>query len=457
MPPEQERLRRWEWVTIALLVLGYAGYYLCRANFSVAKPDIIDELASGGTMTKEAAKEALGAVASWGTLAYAFGKFISGGLSDTLGGRRTFIAGMIGAVLCTVLFALGGGLPLFTLAWIGNRTLQSLGWPGMVKITSRWFSFSRYGTVMGIVSLSYLFGDAASRWFMGELIGRGLSWRSVYYVAASVLGVLVVANLLLLRGSPKEIGASEPQDNPENVYTKDTTSTPALPSMAEGSGTDREGKEGFRAILLPLLRSPAFWFVCIMSFGFTIARETFNEWTPTFYTEAIKLSKEDAARYSALFPFFGGLSVLIAGALSDRLGNTGRAFIIVAGLLVTTLLMVALGTVSYATMLPIVLVSLIGFVMIGPYSFLAGAISLDFGGKRGGATASGIIDGVGYLGGVLAGKKVAELSNTFGWSGAFLALSGIAATSAVVAAIYLVHQRRAARRYFGAELQEQKR
>jgi OPA family glycerol-3-phosphate transporter-like MFS transporter len=444
MLPEQERLRRWEWVTIALLVLGYAGYYLCRANFSVAKPDIIDELAAGGKMTKEAAKEALGTVASWGTLAYAFGKFISGGLSDTLGGRRTFIAGMVGAVLCTVLFALGGGLPLFTLAWIGNRTLQSLGWPGMVKITSRWFSFSRYGTVMGIISLSYLFGDAASRWFMGELIGRGLTWRSVYYVAASVLGVLVIANLLLLRGSPRDVGASEPQDNPENVYTKDTPSSSTSRPTIEERETEGEGKTGFREILLPLLRSPAFWFVCVMSFGFTIARETFNEWTPTFYTEAVKLTKDDAARYSALFPFFGGVSVLIAGAVSDRLGSTGRAMIIVVGLLISTLLMVALGTVSYTTMLPVVLVSLIGFMMIGPYSFLAGAISLDFGGKRGSATASGIIDGVGYLGGVLAGKQVAALSNAFGWSGAFMALSGIAAASAVVSSIYLVHQRRLA-------------
>ena len=44
------------------------------------------------------------------------------------------------------------------------------------------------------------------------------------------------------------------------------------------------------------------------------------------------------------------------------------------------------------------------FLLIGPYSYLAGAISLDFGGKRGGATACGIIDGVGYLGGVLAGE-----------------------------------------------------
>ena len=33
----------------------------------------------------------------------------------------------------------------------------------MVKVTGKWFSFANYGTAMGVVSLSYLFGDAAAR------------------------------------------------------------------------------------------------------------------------------------------------------------------------------------------------------------------------------------------------------------------------------------------------------
>ena len=34
----------WQALTIALLFLGYAGYYLCRSDFSVSLPLIIDEL-----------------------------------------------------------------------------------------------------------------------------------------------------------------------------------------------------------------------------------------------------------------------------------------------------------------------------------------------------------------------------------------------------------------------------
>jgi OPA family glycerol-3-phosphate transporter-like MFS transporter len=77
---------------------------------------------------------------------------------------------------------------------------------------------------------------------------------------------------------------------------------------------------------------------------------------------------------------------------------------------------------------------------------MAGAISLDFGGKRGGATACGIIDGVGYLfGGVLAGNAVASLSESLGWQGVFLMLAGVAAATALVAAWFLVDQLRSSR------------
>jgi len=133
----------------------------------------------------------------------------------------------------------------------------------------------------------------------------------------------------------------------------------------------------------------------------------------------------------------------VAGALSDRLGKGGRGIILVGGLALTAglLLLLGYGHFTGSPMLPVLLVSLIGFVLIGPYSYLAGALSLDFCGKRGSATAAGIIDGVGYLGGVLAGDAVARLSTHYGWAGAFAALAGVAVASCVVAAFYLLNQR----------------
>ncbi|MGH7654230.1 MAG: hypothetical protein ACREN6_06155, partial [Gemmatimonadaceae bacterium] len=88
------------------------------------------------------------------------------------------------------------------------------------------------------------------------------------------------------------------------------------------------------------------------------------------------------------------------------------------------------------------IIALVAFLMIGPYSYFAGAMSLDFGGRQGSATASGFIDGVGYLGGVLAGSSVASVAVTWGWRGAFAVLAAVALIASVGAGVYLLRQAR---------------
>jgi sugar phosphate permease len=419
----------WQGITVALLAFGYAGYYLCRSDLSVAMPMLIQELSRHG-VSADVAKVSLGSVASLGVLAYAIGKFPAGWIADFLGGKPNFLGGMAGAILFTILFTFAGAIPFFTLAWMGNRLVQSMGWAGMVKITSRWFNYSTYGTVMGFISLSYLFGDAASREFMARLIDAGFGWRGVFLIAAATLGFLFLLNLVLLKESPENLGFHEPPANPSNLFEN---------AQAQNTGEAHQ-PVGLASLLGTFANSRAFWLVCLLSLGVTILRETFNLWIPTYFTQAVGLTVADAAHKSAWFPFFGGLSVLLAGFLSDRLGKNGRSTIILFGLLLTagTLGILALANFGASQWVPVALVTFIGFVMIGPYSYLAGAISLDFGGKQGSATASGFIDGVGYLGGVLAGNTVAGVSVLWGWKGAFAALAGVALLSSLVAGLYLV-------------------
>ncbi len=410
------------------MALGYSGYYFCRSNLSVVLPDLIQDLARHGISASQA-QVRLGFIASAGTMAYAVGKFISGSLADMFGGRRNFLGGMAGSILFTLLFVLGGGFPLFTLAWIGNRLFQSTGWVGLVKVASRWFSYSTYGTVMAVLSLSYLFGDAACRWIMGRLMAAGLGWRGVFLAAAGSLAALLLANLMFLREAPEDRGLPSPEANPLNVYAEDGQSGAKHPGLA--------------AILRPLLASFPFWLVCLLSLGTTLLRETFNFWTPTYFVQYVGLTSSVAAERSALFPFFGGISVLAAGVLSDKLGLNGRNVVLVAGMAASAVCLLLLArTPDHANpWTPVVLVTLVGFLLLGPYSYLAGAMSLDFGGKRGAATAAGIIDGVGYLAGWLSGDTVARITVAFGWKNAFLMLAGAAFLTALVALVLLTHQR----------------
>ena len=42
---DDAKLNRWQYITMGTLFTGYAGYYICRSNFSVATPLILQEFA----------------------------------------------------------------------------------------------------------------------------------------------------------------------------------------------------------------------------------------------------------------------------------------------------------------------------------------------------------------------------------------------------------------------------
>ena len=70
------------------------------------------------------------------------------------------------------------------------------------------------------------------------------------------------------------------------------------------------------------------------------------------------------------------------------------------------------------------MIGIVAFCLLGPYSYLGGAFALDFGGKQASAASSGIIDGIGYIGGVLAGDTVARIARAYGWEGVFVVAGG---------------------------------
>src|SRR5580693_8221692 len=183
-------LRLDQFKVIALLFTGYAALYFCRADLSVGTPLIINKLGHHGVGHDEAVKR-IGDITSIGVFAYAVGKLFLTGLGDFWGGRISFLIGLGGATVFTLMFASGLSLPLFSIAWIGNRLTQSVSWAGLIKVSSKWFNYSSYGMIIGILSISYLVGDAAARQWMGMLIEHGFGWRTLFYFAAAVSGVFL--------------------------------------------------------------------------------------------------------------------------------------------------------------------------------------------------------------------------------------------------------------------------
>ena len=388
---------RLAWRAVLLLILGYMAYYFCRTNFSVGRPSQLAELMHQG-VSSGAATVSLGRIATFGVVAGICGKFLAGRVVAKLGGVGAFVLGGLGAALATIAFGLSRSISLFGLCWIANRIFQSVGWPATVRIIGSWFPAGSYGKAMGIVSLAWLFGDALSRAAQGRILAGGGDWRVVYFASAGGLLAVLLACALFLRERPQSLAAAR--------------DTPAPLALRE------------------LFTRPAFLGVCVGAFGFTLVNVTLSEWLPVYFA-GIGLSQGSAALASGLYPLMGGVSAVAFGAWGDRIGGHGRQKLLLTGLLLTALGMAGFLLAKTPT-IAFVLVAFSGLVAGGPYAYTVGAAALDLVEPKQAASVNGIIDGVGYLGAILAGEAVARLAVALGWNGAFAALAGVCLLASVL-------------------------
>jgi sugar phosphate permease len=75
----------------------------------------------------------------------------------------------------------------------------------------------------------------------------------------------------------------------------------------------------------------------------------------------------------------------------------------------------------------------VGLLVYGPYSLLAGVLAVESGGPELAASASGVIDAVGYGAGVLSGEVLGRIVDAGGYRLGFQCLAALAAISSVCA------------------------
>jgi OPA family glycerol-3-phosphate transporter-like MFS transporter len=416
---DNRRRRRQAIVTLATLFVGYSGYYLCRSNLAVTAK-LLEKDTAGGL-----SEENVSWLMSMGVVLYAEGKFFNGVLADRLGGRTLFLFGMAASAVCTALFGVGWGVAVLAVCWGLNRFVQSMGWPALVKVAAGWWSGPRAATAMGVLCMSYLLGDAAARVVLGGLIEVGLGWRGVFLASSAILAALTAVAFFTLREAPEQ---------------------PRSPDPDCKERSNPESRVAFGALLMFFATQPVFWLVCAINLGLTLIRETFNSWTPTFLQESVGFNDEQAAYGSAVVPLAGAVAALAGGWLSDRC-HQRHARIMLPAMVLLGLALATLGIVPLAGR-PLTALILLGgaaaFLMV-PYTFCSGVMSIDLGGQRASATASGLVDTAGYVGAVFSGRGIKEVAKQFGWETAFIVLAGTAAltTLAVIAYAWAAKRQRA--------------
>ena len=380
-------------ITIAFAI-GYFAFYLCRVGLSVVRPVWLAELELAG-VSKPDALRMVGNIVSLGMLAAALCKLTVGKWIDRERPAKPFVIGGMLVALTTVCVATGG-YASWMLGSVAHRAAQTLGWPALSKWVASTESIANRNRVLGYCSMSWILGDAVARFSHGALISLGVPWR-INFLGASLIALLCTVTIFCLsRRAQRRVDFLDDfnqQDEPQ--------------------------------LGISPWKQLAFFGALGLSIALSLSREALLEWMPTYLVSTRLVNPGGASIVSAIIPLGAAAGTLYLGKVYFRIPGTVRpkAFVVFLLLAAVALMSVPLASGSLALMFLWLIV--IGITLGGAYTTLLGEVAASIGGRANVASTTSVIDGVGSVAGILAGRGIAELVSAFGWMSVWSGLGAL--------------------------------
>jgi OPA family glycerol-3-phosphate transporter-like MFS transporter len=409
---------RWRWQIFAVTWLAYAGFYLTRKSFAVAKIDMSKSAPAGLGLDNEVLALIDGAFLT----AYALGQFFWGVCGDRYGTRRIILIGMFGSVIAAL--AMGASslvLLLITFSAL-QGVCQSSGWAPLSKNLGCFFSQRERGSIMGLWCTNYALGGFIATVFAAKAADLW-GWRYAFYAPAVVLLIIWVVFFIAQRNRPEDVGLPTIERYHEE---KEPTLKP--------DESPAEEPEGSWKVIGEVLTSPMVLLLAAVYFFMKPARYAILFWGPKYLNQRLGTSVTQSGAISALFELAGPISVLAAGVLSDKLFQSRRIPISVLCLAGMSGLLFMIDKLPVSKLWFGACLFLMGLLLYAPDSLVSGTAAVDFGTKKGASTASGLINGCGSIGAILGGTIPGFFEKKWGWDGVFTLL----ALSILIAALLLL-------------------
>ncbi len=398
----------WRYRIFAITWLGYAGFYLCRKNFSVVMPLLKDDF--GYT------KPDFAIVLFLYSLMYAIGQFYNGVLSDRFGPRLIVGIGLFISIFANVVMGFTISLFMFAILAAFNGAGQSSGWSGLVKNMTPWFRHSERGVVMAWWTTNYILGGFFATIFATFVATHpailiNLGWRRGFWIPSLLLFIIATLFISITRNKPGDAKLT-PIVEDENSQSNSNRSSP--------TANEIDPQKSSKEIFLVIASNPVILITSFVYFFVKLTRYCFIFWLPMYMTEHLGYSTREAGFTSGLYELVGFTGALFAGFASDKLLGSRRfpvATVMLWGLALIFLchpMLAAWGRLGTA-----IGIGLIGFATFGPDTLISGATAQDLGGQQGAATAAGFINGVGSFGSICSPFVVAYVAEIYGWDSLF--------------------------------------
>lgn len=292
------RIRRFQTISLGLLVVCGTINYLDRGALSVANPAIRADL---GVSIGE-----MGLLLSAFAWSYALAQLPVGGLVDRAGPRLLLGLGM---TLWSLAQAAGGLVTSFG-QFIWARVILGVGeapqYPTSARVVSNWFAVRDRGVPTGIFNAASPLGTAIAPPLL-TLLMLTFNWRWMF-VAMGVVGLLGAVVWILVYRDPAIAGLSAEE----------------LAYLSGGAGQGRPPKTTF-AEWRDMFAYPTTWGMILGFFGSVYLNWVYLTWLPG-YLEIERHMSTFGTGFAAAIPFFCGfLGCLVAGWFSDLLARRGTS------------------------------------------------------------------------------------------------------------------------------------
>ncbi len=400
------RLRRFlNWFPMGLT---YAFLYMGRYNLTVSKNALGDLMP----------KLDFGIIFGAGVITYAFSFLINGPLTDRFGGKRAILAGALGSSLMNVLLGwmtyliLVKGVVInivfvFSIIYSINMYFQSFGAVAIVKVNASWFHVRERGVFGGIFGILIAMGiyfafdwgtaiveatqldpktdlnflQTTLRNLVGVTKGSVDQTWWVFFIPSILLFTFFIIEILLLKDSPGLAG----------FVDFDT---------ADASSGDKDEEFNLKKLLIKILTNKVIITIAIIEFCTGVLRQGIMHWYLIF-TKETGLSPNHfmRAHWGFILMIAGSFGSMFAGLISDKIFGSRRGP--VAALFYGLMIVFTISMGFVLNLNPFILGAIVSFMslaVIGTHGMLSGTATMDFGGRKGAATAVGLIDGLVYLG-----------------------------------------------------------
>ena len=402
-----EMYRHWRKRVLYSSFIGYAVFYFCRVNISMALPSMGEDLHFD--------KVQLGLIVSALQIAYGIGKFINGIIADRSNPRYVMAFGLCLSGVANLVFGFNTMLWVLVITWGLNGWFQSMGFPPGARLLSHWYTPKEYGKIWGIYGTSHQIGAAIIFISGGYLVLLG--WKFAFIIPA-ILAILVAAFLFnRLRDVPENMGLP-----PVEEYKGEKLKT-QIADVPAGK------KQNFfsDALFKNVIRNKFVWFTAFGNMFLYIVRYGLMTWTPLFISAHKGVTITKAGWVLAAYELIGIVGMLLAGIISDNTFKARRGPIMAIYMFLLSFCIFLFWIAPYGnTLVIIAILALCGFMVYGPL-MLVSVAAATYAGKKSAASASGFTGFWGYVGATFSGVGIGWAAQHFGWKGAFtlILISGI--------------------------------